>query len=135
MNMQAWQAAFSGLAEFAARSNVYPYMINKIIGEIETKVRGAASTSEEKKQELLDLLGRLKTEIASLEKTHREQADSIAGFTQLSAHEATRQNKNPDTLEHSVAGLRSSVEEFEQSHPKLAQIVDNLSKTLSSWGI
>jgi prefoldin subunit 5 len=110
-------------------------MINKIIGEIETKVRGAASTSEEKKQELLDLLGRLKTEIASLEKTHREQADSIAGFTQLSAHEATRQHKNPETLEHSVAGLRSSVEEFEQSHPKLAQIVDNLSKTLSGWGI
>lgn len=110
-------------------------MIENTISEIEAKVRNAAAVGEDKKQELLDLLGRLKTEIAGLEKTHSEQAGSIAGFTQLSTQEATRQNKNPDTLEHSVAGLRSSVEEFQQSHPKLAQIVDNLSKTLSSWGI
>jgi hypothetical protein len=110
-------------------------MIDKTISEIETKVRSAASVGEDKKQELLDLLGRLKTEIHRLEKTHSEEADTIAGFTQLSTHEATRQNKNPSTLEHSVAGLRSSVEEFEQTHPKLAQIVDNLSKTLSNWGI
>src|ERR1700744_6433933 len=101
-------------------------MIEKTITELEAKVRSAASAGEDKKQELLDLLGRLKTEISRLEQTHGEQAHSIAGFTQLSTHEAMRQNKNPNALEHSVAGLRSSVEEFEQSHPKLAQIVDNL---------
>jgi hypothetical protein len=110
-------------------------MIDKTISEIEAKVRSASSVDDHRKQELLDLLGRLKTEISRLEKTHGEQADTIAGFTQLSAHEATRQTRNPSTLEHSVAGLRSSVEEFEQTHPKLAQIVDNLSKTLSNWGI
>ncbi len=110
-------------------------MIEKTISELEAKVRSSAAVGEDKKQELLDLLSRLKTEIGRLEKTHSEQADTIAGFTKLSTHEATRQNKNPSTLEHSVAGLRSSVEEFEQTHPKLAQIVDNLSKTLSSWGI
>ena len=109
-------------------------MIEKTISELEAKVRSAAA-GDERKQELLDLLGRLKSEVASLEKTHSERAGSIAGFTQVSTHEATRQNKNPDMLEHSVAGLRSSVEGFEQSHPKLVQIVDSLSKTLSNWGI
>ena len=110
-------------------------MIEKTISEIEAKVRSAASVGDERKQELLELLGRLKAEVGSLEQTHREEADSIAGFAQVSTHEATRQTKNPETLEHSVAGLRSSVEGFEKSHPKLVQIVDSISKTLSNWGI
>jgi hypothetical protein len=109
-------------------------MIEKTISELEAKVRNSTA-GDERKQELLDLLGRLKSEVAKLETTDSERAGSIAGFTQVSTHEATRQNKNPDMLEHSVAGLRSSVEGFEQSHPKLVQIVDSLSKTLSNWGI
>ena len=108
-------------------------MIDQTISEIEAKVRSTASVGEDKKQELLGLLGRLKTEIAALEQTHSEQAGRIAGLTQKAAHDATQQNSG--ALENSVAGLRSSVEEFEQSHPKLAQIVDNLSKTLAGWGI
>lgn len=109
-------------------------MIEKTISELEAKVRNSTA-GDERKQELLDLLNRLKSEVAQLEQTDSERAGSIAGFTQVSTHEATRQNKNPDMLEHSVAGLRSSVEGFEQSHPKLVQIVDSLSKTLSNWGI
>jgi len=83
-------------------------MIEKTIGEIEAKIRGAESVNENRKRELLQLLVTLKTEIEKLEKTNEE---------------------------HSVAGLRSSVEGFEKSHPKLVQIVTSISNTLSNWGI
>lgn len=110
-------------------------MIEKTISEIETKIGGTDSVNAERKQELLKLLGTLKTEVAALSKTHGEQADSIAGFAQLSAHEATRVDQNPQLRELSNQGLLSSVEGFEQSHPKLVQIVNRISKTLSDLGI
>jgi Domain of unknown function (DUF4404) len=43
--------------------------------------------------------------------------------------------QNPQSLEHSLLGLRSSVDGFEQSHPKLVQIVNSISNTLSNLGI
>ena len=110
-------------------------MIEKTISEIEAKVSGAESVSGDQKRELLELLGRLKSEVGSLSKTHGEQADSIANFAKLSAHEATRTEPNPQLRELSNQGLLSSVSGFEQSHPKLVQIVSSISKTLSDLGI
>ena len=74
-------------------------MIENTISEIEEKISGAESVSAERKAELLKLLGTLKTEVAKLSKTHGEQADSIAGFAKLSAHEATRTEPNPQLRE------------------------------------
>ncbi|MEJ0091506.1 MAG: DUF4404 family protein [Limisphaerales bacterium] len=110
-------------------------MIDKTISEIEAKIAGAESVSTERKQELLQLLGTLKTEISGLSNTHGEQADNIADFASLSAHEATNPTQNPQSLEDSLQGLRSSVNGFEQSHPKLVQVVNSISKTLSDLGI
>ncbi len=110
-------------------------MIEKTISEIEAKIGGAESVSSERKQELLKLLGTLKAEVAELSKTNVEQADSIAGFAQLSTHEAMRAEQNPRLRELSLDGLRSSVEDLEQSHPRLTQIVNRISKTLSDLGI
>ena len=110
-------------------------MIETTIGEIEAKIRGAEAVSEERKRELLQMLATLKTEVATLSKTDDENARSIAGFASVSAHEATRKKQNPQSLEHSLAGLRSSAEGFEQSHPKLVQIIDRICNTLSNLGI
>ena len=110
-------------------------MIEKTISEIEAKIGGAESVSAERKQELLQLLGTLKTEIAGLSQTHGEQADNIANFASVSAHEATREQQDQESLELSLKGLRSSVDGFEQSHPKLVQVVNGISKTLSDLGI
>jgi hypothetical protein len=110
-------------------------MNEKTIGEIEARIRGADSISDERKRELLQLLGTLKSEVGVLEKTHDEQARSIAGFAQLSAHEATRAEQNPQLRELSIQGLRSSVEGFEKSHPHLVEIVNTISNTLSHLGI
>jgi len=105
------------------------------LNEIETKIRGADNLSEERKRELLQLLGTLKSEVGKLSQTDEEQAQSIAGFAQLSAHEATRTQQNPQLLHHSLEGLRSSVEGFEKSHPQLVRIVNSISNTLANLGI
>jgi uncharacterized protein YoxC len=86
-------------------------MIENTIGEIEAKIRGANAVSDEHKHELLQLLAKLKTEIAGRDK----------------------QNLTP--LKNSVEELRVSVEGFEQSHPKLVQAVNGISNTLSNLGI
>lgn len=110
-------------------------MINETIRQIESQINAAESLSPTRRRELTDLLGKLKAEAESLAKTHEEQAQSIVGFAQVSAHEATRADQNPLLLKLSTEGLRKSVVEFEQTHPRLAQVVNTISTTLSSSGI
>ncbi len=110
-------------------------MIEDTIGKIEARIQGADSIKDERRQELLDLLSKLKSEVGALSKTHGEQAQSIAGFTELSTHEATRSEQNPTLLKLSLEGLSSSVSEFEKSHPRLVRLVNAISNTLSNLGI
>ena len=86
-------------------------MIENTIGEIEAKIRSAESVGDEHKRELLQLLAKLKIEIAG------------------------RDQQNLTPLKNSVEELRVSVEGFEQSHPKLVQAVNGISNTLSNLGI
>ena len=110
-------------------------MIEDTIGKIEARIQGADAVKEDRREELLKLLGTLKAEVAQLSKTHSEHAQSIAGFTDISTHEATRADQNPELLKLSLTGLGSSVQGFEESHPKLVQIVSSISRTLSNLGI
>ena len=110
-------------------------MIDDTIAKIEARIRKANSVPEENKAELLSLFSTLKSEVAQLAQTHEEQAQSITGFTEVSAHEATREERNPELLKHSLDGLSSSVTGFEESHPKLVQIVNRICTTLSNLGI
>jgi hypothetical protein len=77
----------------------------------------------------------MKTELADLSRTHGEQAESITGFAELSAREATRREKNPRLLKLSTEGLASSVEGFEASHPRLVEIVNAFCTMLAGLGI
>lgn len=110
-------------------------MIEDTIGKIEDRIRSTEAVQEDRRHELLQLLGTLKSEVAELSKTHEEQAQSIAGFTEVSAHEATRAEQDPELLKLSLEGLGSSVRGFEESHPRLVQIVNAISSTLSNLGI
>jgi hypothetical protein len=110
-------------------------MIQNTIAKIEERLRKSESLNEENKSEVLNLLSTLKVEIADLSKTHNEQAESIAGFVDLSTHEATRQEKNPELLKLSIEGLGSSVRGFESSHPKLVNVVNDMCSMLSNIGI
>src|SRR5438067_4551101 len=110
-------------------------MIEDTISKIEAKLKDTGSITEQAKRELAGLLGTLKTEITELSKTHADQAQSIAGFAQASAHEAIREEKNPELLKLSLEGLATSVDGFEKSHPSLVQIVNRICTMLSNLGI
>lgn len=110
-------------------------MIEETIGRIEERLQNAGAVPPETRAELIRLLGTLKTEVEQLSKTQADKAQSIAGFAAVSAHEATRAERNPELLQLSLRGLSSAVEEFEKTHPKLAQIVNSISTTLSNLGI
>src|SRR5690348_17367994 len=94
-------------------------MIEDTITKIEARIQNADTIKDDRRAELLQLLGTLKSEVAELSKTHGEQAESIAGFAELSTHEATRTEQNPRLLKLSLEGLSSSVNELEKSHPRL----------------
>jgi Mg2+ and Co2+ transporter CorA len=110
-------------------------MMQDTISKIEVRIQNSAALQADQRDEMLKLLGQLRTEINSLSKTHQEQAESIASFAEASAREATRETKNPKVLEHSIGGLQSSVEGFETSHPRLAGLVDRIASLLANMGI
>src|SRR5512136_2360975 len=110
-------------------------MVEQTITEIEERIKKAKSLDEGKKKQLLDLLSTLKTEVSKLSRTDAEDAQSITGFAEVSIHEAMREEKNPQLLKLSLKGLSTSVERFENSHPKLVGIVNSICNTLSNIGI
>jgi hypothetical protein len=109
-------------------------MIEETIAKIE-KTLQSANLSQDKRQELLALLQSLKQEANKLSETHSDSAHSILGFAQVSAHEATRKDRNSNLLKLSLDGLNQSVKEFEATHPQLVANVDKICLALSSMGI
>lgn len=109
-------------------------MIQDRLEKIEERLKQSKITDSEK-AELLNLMASLKTEIAGLSKTHREQAESIAGFAEISAHEATRNEKSTALINLSIEGLNTSVREFEVSHPDLVEVINRFCTMLSNLGI
>jgi hypothetical protein len=90
---------------------------------------------EKKKAELEQHLATLRTELDELAHTDADRAKTIAGFAELSAHEATLAKPHPELLNLSVAGLKKSVQEFEKTHPRLVEIAGSLSAILSNIGL
>jgi Domain of unknown function (DUF4404) len=87
-------------------------MNDKLLDEIEARIR-SETMSDSCKSEVLQSLAKLRAEMATAE----------------AEHEKLKSLRSP------VDELRSSVEGFEQSHPKLIQAVNNISSTLSNWGV
>lgn len=110
-------------------------MIQDTIQKIETRLQDAANLSPDAREELTTLLAELKAEVDGITESHADQAQSIAGFAALSTHEAVRDDTNEKALNHSIGGLQSSVEEFEQSHPGLVGVVNRICTALSNLGI
>ncbi len=110
-------------------------MIEKTVADIEAKIKAAGTITDQEREELLFLVTALRSEMTELCKTDAEGAESIAGFARVSTHEATRENRDPELMKHSVEGLSSSVGGFEASHPKLVEVVNRIAHILSNMGI
>ena len=105
------------------------------LNAIEKRIKSLKNISQERKSEILTLLSELKAEITILAESHHEHAESVSGLISVSAHEATRTERNERSLKLVLEALRSSVESFETSHPRLTNIVNALSVMLSNLGI
>ena len=90
---------------------------------------------EKRKAELLRQMATLRAELDELARTDADRAKTIAGFAELSAHEATRPEPQPELLRLSVTGLEKSVQKFEDTHPRLVEVVGSLSAILSNIGL
>ena len=110
-------------------------MSNAIIERIEAKINQSKGLTDGSRKDLVGLLATLRAEMAELEKTHGDQAESIAGFAGAATHEAIRDQTNPHLLQLAIDGWTSSVEEVEVEHPKLVEISNAICTMLSNLGI
>jgi hypothetical protein len=110
-------------------------VIKKTMEKIRARVQHESAVSDEKKSELLGLLSSLESQVAQLSETNSEQAASIAGFVERSAHEATRRKRHPELLEISLEGLAASAKGFEASHPVLVEDINAVCNMLANIGI
>lgn len=110
-------------------------MLEDTLAKLEQRLSATETIQGQQREELLGLVATLRTELGQLAPAHREQAQSIGGFAALSAHEATRQHRNPALVRLSLEGLKSSVDGFEKSHPRLVQVVDRICTTLANLGV
>lgn len=110
-------------------------MVHETLQKIEARLAASPTLSPENKEALENLLRELKAQIDVMDDAQAEKAESIAGFTESGAREALRQEPDPELLDSSLDGLRKSVREFEASHPKLTQVVNNICHQLSNLGI
>ena len=110
-------------------------MTDEHIEKTKSAIESAGNIPADKKAELLDLLSKLKSAIARVSETHREDAQSIARLVEASAQETIRAQKEAErskTLSHE---LKQSVEKFEASHPQLVASVTQYTGFLSALGI
>ncbi|HEX7653728.1 MAG TPA: DUF4404 family protein [Verrucomicrobiae bacterium] len=82
-----------------------------------------------------ETLVKLETGIRSAKLDEPTRAELLGLLEQLKSDAGLPVDGKLLTLRHSVEDLRSSVQDFEHSHPKLVQAVNGISSTLSSLGI
>jgi hypothetical protein len=110
-------------------------MISETIKKIIETIKQTQTLEKAKKNELLQLLSSLEKEVNVLARTHAAGAQSITGFTQVTAHEATRPDRDRRLLDISLEGLSVSAKQFEVSHPQLVKVVNDVCSALAKLGL
>ena len=96
-------------------------MIEETIRQIEARLHASETLAPATRQELLALLTQLRAEAAHLPPLERLDRPGEAAEVQ--------------TVQDDVERLRHSVQDFEDSHPKVIQLVNHLANTLAGLGI
>lgn len=99
-------------------------MIEETIQQIEVRLRNATNLSPETRAELETLLAKLRAEAACLPPPGERAVASESAIS-----------REPESMQDNVDQLRRSVEEFEESHPRLVQLANHVANTLSGLGI
>jgi hypothetical protein len=99
-------------------------MIEQTIQQIEARLRASASLTPETRDELLALLATLRAEAGQLPSAPARATSAAAADTE-----------DAGSMQTSIDQLRRSVEEFEDSHPRLVQLTNHVANTLAGLGI
>ena|SRR5512132_3869508 len=99
-------------------------MIEETIRQIEERLQNATNLSPETRAELLGLLAKLRAEAARV---------PGAAERPFAAEPAT--GVESESMQDSADQLRRSVEDFEESHPRLVQLANHIANTLAGLGI
>ena len=109
-------------------------MIDDTIQRIEARLR-SESLPENTRAELLTLLDTLKSEVGQLPPSSAAQAQTIARAAEVSAEQAMASERDDRRYRGALDDLTDSVRDFEDSHPQLVQVVNNIANTLAGLGI
>ena len=101
-------------------------MLQDTINKLEKIIAESKHLTPERQQELEALVKELHTELAELEKTQKEQANSIAEHAERLAQESLHEEQDEERLAVSVGGLKAAIREFEASHPNLTRIINSI---------
>ncbi|MDA8130823.1 MAG: DUF4404 family protein [Elusimicrobia bacterium] len=110
-------------------------MIKNTLAKIESAIAKIQAGKSEEKDELVALLGKLKTELAELPESRLDEVKSIGYFTEAAAHEVTRENASMQLRNLSISGISYAVKGFEVSHPQLVSVVNEICMILARMGI
>jgi len=99
-------------------------MIEETIRQIETRLQSATNLAPETRAELAGLLAKLRAEAARLPPPE-ERAVPLEAASKGEV----------ESMQDSGDQLRRSVQEFEESHPRLVQLANHVANTLSGLGI
>jgi hypothetical protein len=93
-------------------------MIEETIRQIEARLHASPNLMPDTRAELLQLVAKLRVEAA-----------------QLPSKRIPAPNPPAESMDEHVEQLRDAVTEFEDSHPKVIQLVNHLANTLAGLGI
>ena len=110
-------------------------MLEERMQKIEARIQDAPGLPETERKKLLQSFATLREAVDTLTRSHEQKARSIAHFLDASTHEASRTEKQPKLLEAARDGLTASVENFERSHPKLFETVQQAAVVLANMGL
>ena len=104
-------------------------MIHDTLTKLETKLAAAQQLDESTRGEVERLMKTLHAEIDVLARTH------TTGAGQITEKVVRVESAEAHELQEALQGLLAEVTGFEQSHPKLTQLVNRISTTLANLGI
>jgi hypothetical protein len=110
-------------------------VITETLSKIESAIARIQAGESREKAELVQLLNKLKAELAKLPPSKADDARSIVNFTEAAAHEVTRENGSVQLRNLSVSGISYAVKGFEATHPQLVSVVNEICMTLARMGI
>lgn len=110
-------------------------MIKETLSRIESAIAKIQSGNSGEKAELVKLLGDLKSELSALPESRQDDARSVGYFTEVAAHEATRDHGSVQLKNLSISGIAYSVKGFEATHPQLVSVANEICMILARMGI